>query len=127
MGLDIFFYRTSKSANLEEYNKKNEQLNKLYSLPQEEFKKPKNTKKADELHDWLNVNNPRVEIAYFCKVNFLIPFFDYGDNCSSIEIRKCQVEELVDNCNKVLDNHDLAEELLPTVCGFFFGSTDYDE
>ena len=30
-------------------------------------------------------------------------------------------------CDKVLDDNSLAEELLPTRSGFFFGSTDYDE
>jgi hypothetical protein len=34
---------------------------------------------------------------------------------------------LLNVCEKVLDNPDLAEELLPTSSGFFFGSTDYDE
>ena len=38
-----------------------------------------------------------------------------------------QLKELVDICKKVLDDHSLAEELLPTEEGFFFGSTDYDE
>jgi hypothetical protein len=28
---------------------------------------------------------------------------------------------------QVRDNKDKAEELLPTVAGFFFGGTDYDE
>lgn len=27
---------------------------------------------------------------------------------------------------KVLENHDLAEELLPTCSGFFFGPTEYN-
>jgi hypothetical protein len=34
---------------------------------------------------------------------------------------------LLNVCEKVLDDPDLAEELLPTSSGFFFGSTDYDE
>lgn len=44
-----------------------------------------------------------------------------------LRIYKNHVEELLDCCNKVLENHDLAEELLPTMEGFFFGSTEYDE
>jgi hypothetical protein len=34
---------------------------------------------------------------------------------------------LRDLCEKVLANHALADELLPTASGFFFGNTDYDE
>lgn len=67
------------------------------------------------------------EELYFRKVNFLLPHFGYEENCSNLEISKCQVEDLVENCNKVLADHSLADELLPSKAGFFFGSTDYDE
>ena len=40
---------------------------------------------------------------------------------------KGELEDLVSRCDKVLADHSLAEELLPTTSGFFFGSTDYDE
>lgn len=43
-----------------------------------------------------------------------------------LEIFKEDAEELAENCRKVLENHDLAEELLPTCDGFFFGPTEYD-
>lgn len=70
-------------------------------------------------------------IGYFRKVNFLVKFF--GDKGFDVENQvpfKFYIEdaqELLDRCNKVLKNHKLAEELLPTVDGFFFGNTDYDE
>lgn len=32
-----------------------------------------------------------------------------------------------DICKQVLEDRSLAEELLPTRVGFFFGSTEYDE
>ena len=67
----------------------------------------------------------------FRKVNFLIPFFEslgYNvDNCVPIEILKEDVMELIDRCNKVLENPELGPELLPTTEGFFFGNTEYDE
>ena len=37
------------------------------------------------------------------------------------------LEDLIDRCDRVLENHSLAEDLLPTQGGFFFGSTDYDK
>lgn len=70
-------------------------------------------------------------VGYFRKVNFLVRYFaDLGfdvENQVPFRITKDDVLELLDRCNRVLENHELAEELLPTVAGFFFGSTDYDE
>ena len=72
------------------------------------------------------------ELAYFRKVNFLIPFIeDYYDinleNCKDVEIDKECIEELLIRCNEVLADNSLAEKLLPTEAGFFFGDTDYNE
>lgn len=73
------------------------------------------------------------EAAYFRKVNFLLPYFGYDENLSEIVINRCEVEELVDDCKRVLAAKDtdiaesVANELLPTEVGFFFGNTDYDE
>ena len=72
------------------------------------------------------------EAAYFRKVNFLLPYFGYEENLSEIVISRCEVEELVDDCKRVLAAKDtdeaesVADELLPTEEGFFFGNTDYD-
>ena len=87
------------------------------------------------------INNDEKEVAYFRKVNFLLPFFNYQQNCSDIIIEKCLVENLVNLCNDVLKlyhKHKVGEfdkfelrkfvsEKLPTTSGFFFGSTEYDE
>lgn len=71
------------------------------------------------------------EIGYFRKVNFLVKYFEtLGFNVENqipFRIKKDQVLELRDRCCKVLDNHELAKELLPTMRGFFFGNTDYNE
>lgn len=48
---------------------------------------------------------------------------DCGEHFAPIE----KLEELMETCNKVLENHELASELLPTSDGFFFGGTEYDE
>lgn len=74
----------------------------------------------------------RKELAYFRKVNFLIPFFENYfnrklNNLENLEITEASVIELKTRCERVLQNHTLANELLPTRSGFFFGSTDYDE
>ncbi len=70
-------------------------------------------------------------IGYFRKVNFLVRFFANKGFDVEHQIPFCFnkdiAEELLDLCNQVLEDHSKAAELLPTMGGFFFGSTDYDE
>ena len=49
------------------------------------------------------------------------------DECQKMYVNRQHLEELKSLCEQVLANHSLAEELLPTSAGFFFGSTDFDE
>lgn len=70
--------------------------------------------------------------AYWRKANAIHQWFvdncgDGKDECHRMEITRDNVVKLVDTCKKVLADHSLAKELLPTQVGFFFGSTDYDE
>ena len=72
------------------------------------------------------------KLAYFRKINFLIPFIeDYYninlENCKDVEIDKECIEELLIRCKQVLEDSSKAEELLPVKGGFFFGSTEYDQ
>ena len=70
------------------------------------------------------------KVTDFRKVNFLFKFFEdrIGDrNPTTIEVTTDDLEELRERCIKVLADHTLAEELLPTCSGFFFGSTEYDK
>lgn len=80
-------------------------------------------KLGEEIYNIFN----RKEIAYFRKVNFLMAFFQYEDNCEFVEITKEQVSDLVERATKVWNDHSLAEELLPTQSGFFYGSTEYSD
>lgn len=70
------------------------------------------------------------EIAYFRKVNFLVRFFDdKGFNTEEqipLEITKEMCKELEERCRTVLEDITKCKKLLPTMSGFFFGSTDYD-
>ncbi|WP_242027586.1 hypothetical protein [Leuconostoc pseudomesenteroides] len=43
-----------------------------------------------------------------------------------IAITRDDLDALTSDIERVLANHALALELLPTASGFFFGSTDYD-
>lgn len=71
------------------------------------------------------------QIGYFRKVNFLVRFFaNKGfdvEHQTPFCFNKDIAKELLDLCNQVLEDHSKAAELLPTMGGFFFGSTDYDD
>lgn len=70
-------------------------------------------------------------IGYFRKVNFLVKYFgNLGfdiENQTPFYISKENIEDLIKRCEEVLEDHSKARELLPTMSGFFFGSTDYNE
>ena len=126
MGLDINFYKAKRSKD----NETKERLEEIRKALATEYIKnidERNSKLIKELEDENEKINPWNEVAYFRKVNFLIPFFGYEENCSNIEIDKYQVEDLIEACKAVLEDHSKAEELLPTTPGFFFGSTEYDD
>lgn len=71
------------------------------------------------------------EIGYFRKVNFLVAYFKSKgldvDKQTPLVISRDMITELINKCNKVLSDHTVAKEELPTMEGFFFGSTDYDK
>ena len=49
------------------------------------------------------------------------------DNCGEYYVSKEDLQTLLELCQKVKANHSLAESLLPSASGFFFGGTEYDE
>jgi hypothetical protein len=66
---------------------------------------------------------------YYRKVNFLYAYFADRLENEQCLVTRHDVEDIIDRANKVLLAHDdsVSMELLPTQCGFFFGSTDYDD
>jgi hypothetical protein len=72
------------------------------------------------------------EIGYWRKQNQIHQWFVENvqngvDNCGEYCVSKGQLEDLLEICKKILNDNSLAEELLPTASGFFFGGTEYDE
>ena len=67
-------------------------------------------RKANQIHGWF-VENVQGGV----------------DDQGTYEVSREQLQELLDTCRKVQADHSLAQELLPTREGFFFGVTDYDE
>ena len=94
--------------------------NAILDLPVLEEKIKKEVEMAYEEYD-----------AYFRKVNFIFHYFDQTIGTMHDQwfafVKPEDIDDLIDRCERVLNNHDLAHSLLPTQSGFFFGNTDYDE
>lgn len=84
-----------------------------------------------------NINPEKVkyiveEAGYWRKANAIHRWFVENvqrgvDDCGNYYVEKSQLLELLDLCEKVRADNSLADSLLPTASGFFFGGTDYDE
>lgn len=87
-----------------------------------------------------------VEVGYLRKANAIHSWFveniqDGIDDCKPSFVAREQLETLLDICYKVrkscklisgkvfkvVEDNTIAEQLLPTQSGFFFGAMDYDE
>lgn len=73
-----------------------------------------------------------VEVAYWRKANGIHQWFvdncqDGNDDCRAAYVSREKLTELLNICKQITADNSLAEELLPTQSGFFFGSTEYDE
>lgn len=71
-----------------------------------------------------------VQLMYWRKANQIHSWFTQGaeeDNCTPIPVTEKEILKLIDLCIDVLAKKDDAEELLPTVSGFFWGDTEYNE
>ena len=78
------------------------------------------------------VASAQLQVAYWRKANQVHRWFvdnvqDSTDFGQTVDVSDDQLRELRNTAQEVLDDHKLAEDLLPTQDGFFFGSTGYDE
>ncbi len=67
-------------------------------------------RKANAIHSWF-VNNVQGGV----------------DDCRDAYVSQTELKTLLELCRKVVADHSLAESLLPSASGFFFGGTEYDE
>lgn len=78
-------------------------------------------------------NKEKEQVMYWRKANqirgWLVEhdIIQDDDNCTERLVTIQNLKDLIDDCNKVLADHNLAAELVPTTQGFFFGSPEYDE
>ena len=66
-------------------------------------------RKCNAIHGWFD---NRVEMGI--------------ENCQDYFFDQSVIWELLEDINKVLEDPDLASEILPTTSGFFFGNQEYD-
>ena len=70
--------------------------------------------------------------AYWRKQNAIHNWFvknvqNNNDDCGEYYVRQESLKELVSLCDQVIADPSKAEELLPTVGGFFFGNEEYND
>ena len=130
MGLDMYL-EIRKSEYRSKYSKdKGSRLKLEYPKDITEF--------IPDLTDLRISRQTNYEVGYWRKANQIHNWFmqncanrdEYDnpiDDCRPVEITVDKLEALLDTCKKVLADHSLADSLLPTTDGFFFGSTEYDD
>lgn len=120
MGLDIYFNTRKKGAEEESgyTNEKSWELldkkfttqrivrelereNKINTPEYENARKE--SEDAEKAYDEYEKLNPVQEVAYFRKANFLVSFFDYGEDCSDMEISKDDIVRLQETTKEILD------------------------
>ena len=137
MGLDMYLY-VEKYVSRMDYNR--DANGDLDASVRQQFTDIVNTLGVSNLIDsdsWtgLTVNVP---IGYWRKANaihnYIVKEFANGvDECQEIGVSRENLATLRDFCNLTIQSYEqtnsttMAESVLPTTSGFFFGSTEYDE
>lgn len=123
MGLDMYLYAKNYLSSFDEKEKeKAEQIAALF---------PELTHMKDHFDD-CPVRYVTIEVGYWRKANAIHDWFvqnvqDGEDKCKPHYVSREDLQSLRLLCQQVLANPSLANDLLPTTSGFFFGSTEYDE
>ena len=116
MGLDMYL---TAERYVSDWNEKDQELvNHLAKLPI-------NQKVG-------RIKSITVDVMYWRKMNAIHEWFvqnkqDGVDECQRTWLSIDDLKELLAVCKKVYDDNSLADELLPTQDGFFFGDTEYSD
>lgn len=119
MGLDMILYRKAYVKNYE-HTKPEKRHEVTVSKERGTAIKPERVAYITE------------DVAYWRKANQIHKWFvdttqEGKDEGQESNVSRAQLLTLIDLCKQVLADHALADKLLPTQSGFFFGSTEYDE
>ena len=121
MGLDMYL---SKKTYVKQWE---------FQSPEEQYEVvvTKGGKKIDSIKA-NRVKYIEEEVGYWRKANQIHSWFvnnvqDGVDDCGEYSVTDDTLKKLLDICKKVQNDHTLAESLLPSTSGCFFGSINYDE
>lgn len=127
MGLDMYL-------NVRKYINKVARWENYEPVPSETFDELVKLAKAEDLvyDDGVTGGYVEIPVYYWRKANAVHQWFvdNYAggvDECQPIYLPREALEKLIELCDIVIKQPDRASEHLPTVSGFFFGATDYDE
>lgn len=121
MGLDMYLYKKNYIKNHEMY--KPEHRDEVIVITGGEVNKKIKPKRVTYVVE---------EIGYWRKANHIHRWFvenvqDGKDDCKDYYVSRKLLESLLEDCRRVKSDPTLAETLIPTQSGFFFGGTDYDD
>lgn len=125
MGLDMYLNKKTYIGN--EYRKPEQMVKVIMPENQNDVmfsvKQPIKTERISEITE---------RVGYWRKANHIHKWFvdnvqDGADDCGEYLVNEEQLEKLLSDCKAVKENKGVAESVLPTQGGFFFGGTDYDE
>tara|TARA_Y100000310_G_scaffold130679_1_gene129809 strand:+ start:7285 stop:7809 length:525 start_codon:yes stop_codon:yes gene_type:complete len=136
MGLDMYLSRKFYVKNWDFTETKDK-----FSIIITQGKKPSTLKKL--INSWFfditkstipidKITTITTEEMYWRKSNAIHKWFvtnvqDGNDDCNEYFVPKEQLRELLSLIDRVVKDHSLAPELLPTSEGFFFGDNSYDD
>ncbi len=144
MGLDMYLTKTKRveGITVEQYA----EINNSLPWDEKEYDKKGGLKKlcpniegVKQLDEVVKVKGGsftylsiKEEIGYWRKSNSIHNWFvekcQYGiDECQLTEVLKEDLEDLLENCYKVVYKKSKPEKVLPPSSGFFFGSTKIDK
>lgn len=124
MGLDMYL---SGKRYLSSFNDQDKETAESVQKLMPELKGRKN-----QFGDGPAVKEIKIDAGYWRKANAIHAWFvkhvqDGEDRCRPHYVSREMLEDLRDTCQRVLDFKHLANELLPTQSGFFFGETEFNE
>lgn len=123
MGLDMYLRAKTYVANNDYFQKNPEVFDEVLETLE---------LTPDQLDPEMLSMTISIPIIYWRKENAIHNWFvrnaqEGNDNCAEYWVSREQLQQLADTCKQVLEDKDLAHNLLPTASGFFFGDTQYDE
>ena len=126
MGLDQYLHATEYISRYD-WDNENDNRNELFYQIVEQF--GVSDQISQDSFGGISIDFP---MGYWRKSNQIHNWFvefvgDGVDDCQKMFVSRDVLTDLKTRCEQVLADHSLAEELLPTGAGFFFGSTEYDE